>query len=443
MNNFKWIKNIIGFLPAFLVLVLVTFSISNYQPKTFEAKVTEVKIPETTTENFLETTLEERTKQVKEETTVVLTTTNTTIQNATENENATYKDGNFTGIAQGFKGEVKVNVEIKNGKIQSIKCTKTQDDKPYFSKASALMSKIVKKQSTNVDVVSGATYSSNGIIGAVRNALSKAETSNSGTSKSETNKTSNKTSKKSTKNTKSTKGKFPYKNGVYYGTGEGYKGDIKVAVVIENKKIQYILIMKNEDDKAYFNRAKSIATEVVKKQKAKVDTVSGATYSSKGILEAIKNALKDAKKKSTKKSKKKITNKNTKTEQETTEVTTTINVSEGGSGVYKDGTYTVTGICKPNGHGGFEAYTMSAQVTILNDRVIAISDVKGVGSDYSKSNDWYIKRAVNGTSKFRGVVAQIVGKGNPTSIDTVSGATCSSDTIIELVKKALEDAKNN
>ena len=70
-------------------------------------------------------------------------------------------------------------------------------------------------------------------------------------------------------------------------------------------------------------------------------------------------------------------------------------------------------------------------------------DIKGVGSDYSKSNDWYIKRAVNGTSKFRGVVAQIVGKGNPTSIDTVSGATCSSDTIIELVKKALEDAKNN
>ena len=226
-------------------------------------------------------------------------------------------------------------------------------------------------------------------------------------------------------------------------TGEGYKGDIKVAVVIENKKIQYILIMKNEDDKAYFNRAKSIATEVVKKQKAKVDTVSGATYSSKGILEAIKNALKDAKKKSTKKSKKKITNKNTKTEQETTEVTTTINVSEGGSGVYKDGTYTVTGICKPNGHGGFEAYTMSAQVTILNDRVIAISYVKGVGSDYSKSNDWYIKRAANGTSKFRGVVTQIVGKGTLTSIDTVSGATCSSETIIELVKKALENAKNN
>lgn len=438
MNNFKWIKNIIGFLPAFLVLVLVTFSISNYQPKTFEAKVTEAKIPETTSKNFSETTLKETTKQVKKETTVALTTPNATIQNVTENENATYKDGNFTGTAQGFNGEVQVSVEIKNGKIKSIKCAKTQDDKPYFSKASALMSQMVKKQSTNVDVVSGATYSSNGIIGAVRNALSKAETSNSDTTKSETNKTSNKTSKKSTKNTKSVKGKFPYKNGVYYGTGEGYKGDIKVAVVIENKKIQYILIMENEDDKAYFYKARSIVAEIIKKQKVKVDTVSGATYSSNGILEAIKNALKDAKKKSNKKT----TNKNTKTEQETTEVATT-NVSESGSGVYKDGTYTVTGICKPNSHGGFEAYTMSAQISILNDRVIAISDIKGVGSDYSKSNDWYIKRAVNGTSKFRGVVAQIVGKGNPTSIDTVSGATCSSDTIIELVKKALEDAKNN
>lgn len=265
MNNFKWIKNIIGFLPAFLVLVLVTFSISNYQPKTFEAKVTEAKIPETTSKNFSETT-----KQVKKETTVALTTPNATIQNVTENENATYKDGNFTGTAQGFNGEVQVSVEIKNGKIKSIKCAKTQDDKPYFSKASALMSQMVKKQSTNVDVVSGATYSSNGIYRSGKKCVkARAETSNSDTTKSETNKTSNKTSKKSTKNTKSIKGKFPYKNGVYYGTGEGYKGDIKVAVVIENKKIQYILIMENEDDKAYFYKARSIVAEIIKKSKSK------------------------------------------------------------------------------------------------------------------------------------------------------------------------------
>lgn len=435
MNKLKEIKNIAFFLPTLIVFMSIIFSIGNYKPRTFEAKVTEAKQNETTGYGFVSKTTDakeiKQTTENKETTIATSAESAVTIQKVVENKNTAYKDGNFTGTAQGFKGEIQVSVEIKNGKIKSIKCTKTQDDKPYVSKASALIGQIIKKQTTNVDTVSGATYSSNGIIGAVRNALSKAEISKT----DEKSKTETKL-KKSTKNTKSKKGKFPYKNGVYYGTGEGYKGDIKVAVVIENKKIQYILIMENEDDKAYFNRAKPIASEIVEKQKVNVDTVSGATYSSNGILEAVKNALKDAKKKSTKKTD------NNKKEQETTEVVTTPSISEGGSNAYKDGVYTVTGICKPNSHGNFDAYTMSAQVTILNDRVIAISDVKGIGSDYDKANDWYIKRAVNGTSKYQSVVRQIVSKGNATSIDAVSGATCSSETIIELVKRALERAKN-
>lgn len=42
---------------------------------------------------------------------------------------------------------------------------------------------MISGQTTNVDVASGATYSSNGIITAVRNALSKAETGKSSTKK--------------------------------------------------------------------------------------------------------------------------------------------------------------------------------------------------------------------------------------------------------------------
>ena len=52
--------------------------------------------------------------------------------------------------------------------------------------------------------------------------------------------------------------------------------------------------MSSEDDAAFFNRAKAVVDSVIKKQSVEVDTVSGATYSSKGILEAIENALKEA-----------------------------------------------------------------------------------------------------------------------------------------------------
>ena len=39
------------------------------------------------------------------------------------------------------------------------------------------------------------------------------------------------------------------------------------------------------------------------------------------------------------------------------------------------------------------------------------------------------------------IVSKIVKKGLPEEIDTVSGATCSSNAIIEGCKKALEEAK--
>ncbi|WP_448903447.1 FMN-binding protein [Eubacterium sp.] len=459
MHNIRNIKIIGNFIPTIIVFALVVASLNNYQPKTFEAKVKEEIITKETQEDITEEIIETDSnkdfteKSEKESITDNIQNKQTAnlnaILNKNENKNATYKDGEFYGTAQGFRGEIKVSVVIKNGKIQSVKCISSQDDKAYFDKASNLMKKIVDKQSASVDVVSGATYSSNGIIGAVKNALSKAVVSES--TKEETTKTAKKKNVKKSSTKKSKKGKFPYKNGVYYGTGEGYKGETKVAVVIENKKIQYILILENEDDKAYFNRAKSVATQVVKNQKTKVDTVSGATYSSNGILEAIKNALKEAKKKTSNKNnnnnKSNEDNNTNSSNEETVETTTkqpsTDQTLENGTKVYKDGTYTVTGICSPNGHGGFEAYTLSATVTIINDKIIAVSDVKGVGSDYDKANDWYIKRAVNGTSKYQGVVKQIVAKGNAESIDTVSGATCSSEALIEIVKQALEGAKNN
>ena len=447
MKDWKKIKELKNFMPAIIVLALVIVSLEGHSPKTFATKVKEENY--TSKESSKNNANSENNSTSKNSTLTNQANLNTTLSSSlnnlnskpkklskvVENKNTTYKDGDFYGQAQGFRGNVKVCVTIKDSKIKSIKVVKSQDDKAYFDKATTLLSKIVTNQTTNVDTVSGATYSSNGLIGAVRNALDKATVKSRKTNSNKLVK-----NKKKTTNKKTTKGKIPYKDGVYYGTGEGYKGDVKVAVVIENQKIQYILIMENEDDKEYFTKAKGVLEDVLKYQRTDVDTVSGATYSSNGILEAIKNALENAKKQTEDGSKPNTNNKNDSTNNQPEE-TTTIKIPETGMNIYKDGTYTVTAVCNPDDDEEFETYTLSAKATIKNDWIIGLEDIKGIGSTYVKANDWYLNRAVNGTSKKEGIVKQILAKGNADSIDTVSGATCSSKSIIQIAKKALEDAK--
>jgi uncharacterized protein with FMN-binding domain len=447
MKDWKKIKELKNFIPAIIVLALVIVSLEGHSPKTFATKVKEENY--TSKESSKNNANSENNSTSKNSTSTNQANFNTTLSSSlnnlnskpkklskvVENKNTTYKDGDFYGQAQGFRGNVKVCVTIKDSKIKSIKVVKSQDDKAYFDKATTLLSKIVTNQTTNVDTVSGATYSSNGLIGAVRNALDKATVKSRKTNSNKLVK-----NKKKTTNKKTTKGKIPYKDGVYYGTSEGYKGDVKVAVVIENQKIQYILIMENEDDKEYFTKAKGVLEDVLKYQRTDVDTVSGATYSSNGILEAIKKALENAKKQTEDGSKPNTNNKNDSTNNHPKE-TTTIKIPETGMNIYKDGTYAVTAVCNPDDDEEFEAYTLSAKVTIKNDWIIGLEDIKGIGSTYVKANDWYLNRAVNGTSKKEGIVKQILAKGNADSIDTVSGATCSSKSIIQIAKKALEDAK--
>lgn len=84
-------------------------------------------------------------------------------------------------------------------------------------------------------------------------------------------------------------------DGTYEGSGQGFGGQIVVSVTIKNGSIDDIQIKeaKNEDS-AYFNNAKKIIDTMKQKQTADVDVASGATYSSKGIIAAVRNALKEA-----------------------------------------------------------------------------------------------------------------------------------------------------
>ena len=210
---------------------------------------------------------------------------------------AAYKDGTYYGSGTGFGGPLKVMVEISGGKIASIQIVENSDGSDYISKAASLIDSIIAKQSTNVDTVSGATYSSVGIIQAVRDALSQAAVNGTSDGTQDNNSNNSNNNSSSDDNNSTVTGTVPYKEGIYYGTAEGYSGDVSVAVVIQEKTIKAILITENSDDEAFFNRAMDIVKKVIRTQETDdVDTVSGATYSSKGLLNAIKNALKQAEK---------------------------------------------------------------------------------------------------------------------------------------------------
>lgn len=99
----------------------------------------------------------------------------TDVSNAASNNSGSYADGTFEGSGTGFRGRTTtVSVTISNGAISDIQVISYGDDERWFSRAFNFISgEILNKQSAEVDAVSGATYSSNGIMEAVNDALRK------------------------------------------------------------------------------------------------------------------------------------------------------------------------------------------------------------------------------------------------------------------------------
>ena len=96
-----------------------------------------------------------------------------------------------------------------------------------------------------------------------------------------------------------------WKDGTYEGEGQGFGGTIKVSVVIKDKVVVEVTIESGEitcievkeaqkEDSAYLEMAKDIIEDIVDAQSADVDTISGATFSSTGIREAVTQALEKA-----------------------------------------------------------------------------------------------------------------------------------------------------
>ncbi len=88
-----------------------------------------------------------------------------------------------------------------------------------------------------------------------------------------------------------------YDDGTYQGTAEGYGGDITVEVTITNDRISAIeIVSAKEEDEAYLAAAENVLTRILNAQSTDVDTITGATFSSGGLLNATAQALESAKK---------------------------------------------------------------------------------------------------------------------------------------------------
>ena len=313
-----------------------------------------------------------------------------------------YKDGKYTGKAKGYKSDVEVEVEIKDGKIVKID-VKQQEDPLYWNVAKTVIDRILQKQTPQVDASTGATITSKAIMYAVEEALEKALIKK-----------------------QEIQGNKELKDGKYIGQATGYRGIMRVEVEIKDGKIVEITLLSHSDDAGYIDSAKNILKDIKKKQTADVTAISGATFSSDGIKNAVKDALEQAKGKTTKPGESEYAKKNQKA------------AGGGGGGgggsstakEEKDFTDLVDGIYEGQAKGHYDTlpYSIKVRVTVSNKKIAKIELIE------NKDDQSYFNQ-----DKADKIAKNIIDK-QSTAVDTIAGATRSSTGFINAVANALEFA---
>ena len=439
--------------PAVLTGAAVAFAVGSYQPLVFDpssivstaqAEAQELKTAEATSE-----------KQAAND---------PVIESNFGMDIGQLNDGTYTGSARGYKSVITVQVTISGGKITDIQVVSQGDDEPYFSNARAVIQRVISSQSMNVDTVSGATYSSTGILVAIKNALlqaaGKSPVENAVVAAQQT------VSRQPSSNTSMPSGTM--KDGTYTGSGMGYNDNITVKVTVSGGKITDIVIVSSDDDEPYFTNARAVVARILSAQTTNVDAVSGATYSSKGIMAAVSDALQKA----------------------VAAAKGEDGGSDGGKGDggsdgktdpvdpdptpspdpspspvdpdnpdepvrYADGTYTAYAYCADTDRPDrYDPYYVALTVTVKGGAVAGISDIHGsatgnagdaVLTPYNADdNDVYLGYAKDGRTRkgveYVGVVNQLLKGTASSAVTVVSGATYSSRAIAKAYDAALEQA---
>ena len=162
LSNINKVKTGLIVLTAFLCVGISSFGVyaSNLANSSSNSTSKEISSSENASSVSAETTLSESSDN----------------SDKSKENSSGLKDGEYEGKGNGRNGKIEVKLTVANGEIKAIEVTKqSEDDEYYDGLEERMIPQIITKQSTEIDVVSGATESFDGIIAAVNDALSKAK----------------------------------------------------------------------------------------------------------------------------------------------------------------------------------------------------------------------------------------------------------------------------
>lgn len=210
-------------------------------------------------------------------------------------ENLYAKNGETVGVGRNIDTDIEVKLSIKDEKIVDVdfKDNIEPNKKSNMQKMYAYAKdQILSKNSVNIDAISGSTSSTRAISYAARLALING---NFDLSKFDSNENEDKTH---------------INDGIYEGISNGMNGVISVQVEVSDKKIKSVKVsshnetpgigdsLRDKDGKEILYGGESPITKIprliVENQSVNVDTISGATVTSEGIMMATSYALKEA-----------------------------------------------------------------------------------------------------------------------------------------------------
>lgn len=225
------------------------------------------------------------------------------------------------------------------------------------------------------------------------------------------------------------------KDGSYIGSAQGYEGKITVKVIIEYGKIKDIVILSHNETPGYYERGFKVIDSILAKQNVNVDSISGATITSRAVMVATARALKAA-----------INN----------DITNNTNID------LNLDTIDEPNIEKRDIPLNFEKYNSESWLSNLNIDLSKVKDGIYIGSaeGFNGKNGVKVKivsgkiveiiindkddRVYFTDDKKNALIAylkQDLNISDSKTLDSVSGATYSSNSIIRAIKSALKEYK--
>lgn len=180
---------------------------------------------------------------------------------------------------KGYQSQIKAQIIIQNNKVEDIKILEQNDS--FYSKIEENNFIEKLKESGEIDTVSGATITSTALKKMIQNTLND-----------------NKTGKKENiinEEVKKENYEMISKTDIdemtteYIIKNKGFQGDIKLKVTISNNQITNIEVLEQSDSYFHMLEENNYINNIIENQKdiKNIDTISGATYSSKGVKEGI------------------------------------------------------------------------------------------------------------------------------------------------------------